>query len=277
MADEFDKNRDRAGRLIKSEFAKRRRVLVGEVNRILRKKQLEGIDHSTCEIKAVRAACNEEINTRATIVWNSVRRAYEAVRPPVTDMLAPYLKTVVNHHVEDIVRGASELMNQRLSAREMSAHLFDFERTESETKERMSVEIDLYVDSVLCKPAEPKRKEKPKQQKAGQGEKETNQKSSPPKEPSKEAKQAYQLYYGSGMKQEDIATKMSKILKRTISQGQVSRWVNEYRNWRKAVGIPVDDKKPNIITNTDILDMGARTDGRITGDPRHKAKFDPDE
>ena len=26
-----------------------------------------------------------------------------------------------------------------------------------------------------------------------------------------------------------------------------------------------------------ILDMGARTDGRISGDPRHKAKADPDE
>ena len=117
---------------------------------------------------------------------------------------------------------------------------------------------------------------KPGKGKDEQGGEETTGKLRLAKEPSKEAKQAYQLYFGSGMKQEDVAKKMSDTLKRPVSQGQVSRWVNEYKKWRKAEGIPVDDKKPNIISNTDILDMGARKDGRITGDPRHKKNCDYD-
>jgi len=94
------------------------------------------------------------------------------------------------------------------------------------------------------------------------------------KEPSKEATQAYTLYYGAGKTQEDVAKIMTDKLKRPVKQGQVSRWVNQYKKWREAEEIPVDDTKPNIIVNSDILDMGARTDGRGTGDPRHKKNTD---
>ena len=111
------------------------------------------------------------------------------------------------------------------------------------------------------------------QEKGGQSNNEITKQLSSVKEPSKEAQQAYKLYY-SGMTQKEVAKKMTNILKRPVSQGQVSRLVNEYKKWRKAEGISVDDKKPNIITNSDILDMGARTDGRITGDPRHKKDTD---
>ena len=113
-----------------------------------------------------------------------------------------------------------------------------------------------------------------KQDRDGQGGDETTKQVGPAKEPSKEAAQAYKLYFSSGMKQEDVAKKMTDRLRTPVSQGQVSRWVNEYRTWRKAERIPVDDKKPDIITNTDILDMGARTDSRLTGDPRHKRDAD---
>jgi len=97
------------------------------------------------------------------------------------------------------------------------------------------------------------------------------------KEPSKEATQAFFLYYGTTCKtQEDVAKIMTNELKKPVSQGQVSRLLTKYKKWREAEGIPVDDTRPNIIVNTNILDMGARTDGRTTGDPRHKAKVDPD-
>jgi len=94
------------------------------------------------------------------------------------------------------------------------------------------------------------------------------------KEPSKEAAQAYTLYYGTDKTQSDVAGIMSKKLKRSVKQGQVSRWVTRYKKWREAEGIPVDDTRPNIIVNSNILDMGARTDGRLTGDPRHKKNTD---
>jgi hypothetical protein len=92
------------------------------------------------------------------------------------------------------------------------------------------------------------------------------------KEPPKEAQQAYQLYHGTGWAQSKVAEEMTKQLKRPVTQGQVSRWVRKYKAWREAEGISIDDRKPEIIINTHILDTGARTDGRITGDPRHRHK-----
>ncbi len=104
---------------------------------------------------------------------------------------------------------------------------------------------------------------------------EEKKQSVPTKEPPKEAQQAYKLYYG-GMTQEQVAKNMTNKLRKPVSQGQVSRWLKQYKKWRKAEGIPVDDKKANIITNSNILDIGARTDGRLTGDPRHKKNHDFD-
>lgn len=94
------------------------------------------------------------------------------------------------------------------------------------------------------------------------------------KPPSKESIQAYKFYYGTGKTQKAVAKTMTNRLKKPVNQGQVSRWVNQYKKWRDAEGIPVDDTRPNIIVNSNILDVGARTDGRLTGDPRHKKNTD---
>jgi len=115
------------------------------------------------------------------------------------------------------------------------------------------------------------------QEKDEQGNIDTIQEVRPAKEPSKEAQQAYQLYFGSGFTQNVVAEKMTKIFKRPISQGQVSKWIKQYKKWRKAEGISIDESKPNIITKSDILNMGARTDGKMTGDPRHKKNIDYDD
>jgi hypothetical protein len=153
-----DRILDRARRLVEAEFAKRRKFLPDKINRILRKMQIDGMDHSTSEIKAVRAACDEEIDTKAAIVWNSIQRAYKAGGVPITETLAADLKKEVNGYIEEIVKKVSELMAWRLSSRKMSAHLFDFESAEHEVKERMGVEVDLYVDSLEKKPAETEQK-----------------------------------------------------------------------------------------------------------------------
>lgn len=96
------------------------------------------------------------------------------------------------------------------------------------------------------------------------------------KEPSKEAVQAYKLYYGSGESQTEVAKIMTRKLKKPISQGQVSKWVNQYIEWAKANNISIPEKPTIINMDSNKLSMGARTDGRGTGDPRHKATVDPD-
>jgi hypothetical protein len=75
-----------------------------------------------------------------------------------------------------------------------------------------------------------------------------------------------------------VAEKMRKELHRpTITQGDVSRWLKQYKDWLKGQGLPVEgtnNHKPGIVVDSDIVDIGARTDGRLTGDPRHKRNGD---
>jgi hypothetical protein len=45
------------------------------------------------------------------------------------------------------------------------------------------------------------------------------------------------------------------------------------------MGFPTDavSEKPDTVTvDPTIIDLGARTDGKKTGDPRNRAKVDPD-
>jgi hypothetical protein len=58
----------------------------------------------------------------------------------------------------------------------------------------------------------------------------------PPKEPPREAFQAYALYTDAGWDQRAVARKLSTELGRPIHQGTVSRWVNRVKTWRGAGG-----------------------------------------
>lgn len=100
------------------------------------------------------------------------------------------------------------------------------------------------------------------------------------KTPSKEAKIAFLLGNSLGQTQAKIAKIMTEKLKpaREYKQYQVSRWLKEYKEWLNSQNIRIADSEttPTVSVDPSVLDMGARTDGKTTGDPRHKAKFDPD-
>lgn len=92
--------------------------------------------------------------------------------------------------------------------------------------------------------------------------------SKPAKEPAKIASQAYLLYTSMGISQEEVATKMTKLLKPTkpFKQYQVARWIREERTWRKANGLPVDDtdaRRKVVPVDPRQIDAGRRTDGKI--------------
>jgi hypothetical protein len=92
-------------------------------------------------------------------------------------------------------------------------------------------------------------------------------------EPTKEANQAYQAYYGTRCSQEKVAEIMTEQLHRKIEQWQVSRWIKQVKQWRSANGLPIDEtgkKSTEVAFDPDVLDMGKRTDGRV----RHR---DPDQ
>lgn len=82
------------------------------------------------------------------------------------------------------------------------------------------------------------------------------------KKPSKEAIQAYRLLGAVNSNQTEVAKLMSDNLKRTISQGQISKWNKECKAFLKANGLAgfASDLKPDIVTIDPVkLDMGART------------------
>lgn len=96
-------------------------------------------------------------------------------------------------------------------------------------------------------------------------------------EPSPDAIRAHQIYVGlqtrrNRVTQQDVAEIMSQELGRTISQGQVSKWLKSAREWISLSGIPlVVSSAPRCMRNVDpaVLDAGARCDGHT---PRQRRR-----
>jgi hypothetical protein len=98
-------------------------------------------------------------------------------------------------------------------------------------------------------------------------------KSSKIKEPSKEALAAYRLSVLKGSKQQTIAETLSKVFHRPISQGQISRMINQAKKWIAAGNVlpgleEATSPDPNAMRSRHIamdprkLDQGPRLDRR---------------
>ncbi len=143
---------DRANRLIEARFAKRQGFLSKEITMRMQKANKVGMLYSSPTAKNVRAACEEEIKTRAEIVWDSFQRAHKAVGSPLTETLGIDLKAAISSNIEKIVREISEVLTTRLNVLKDSvqAHHLDLESTESTVIKEIDVEVDLYVDQLIC-------------------------------------------------------------------------------------------------------------------------------
>ena len=94
-----------------------------------------------------------------------------------------------------------------------------------------------------------------------------------PKRPSDDAFKAWRLRDLTGLKrQQDIADRMSKELRRKVHQGEVSRWLKEVDEYRKAGGIFPDlpglSGKPQSVDPA-VLELGERVDHRT---PRQRTR-----
>jgi hypothetical protein len=98
-----------------------------------------------------------------------------------------------------------------------------------------------------------------------------------PKRPSENAFKAWRLRDLTGLRtQQEIADEMSKQLGRTVSQGEVSRWLNDVDAYRKAGGIFPDlpglRGEPQSI-DPNLIEMGERQDHRTA---RQRQRRDSD-
>ncbi|MBN2594525.1 MAG: toll/interleukin-1 receptor domain-containing protein [Sedimentisphaerales bacterium] len=144
-----DKILDRARRLIEARFEERKEILHEEINQVLRKMQIAGhLGGSSVTWKLVHRAYSQEVQAKAEIVWECIQKAHSALGSPITEMLATDLKEEVSRHIEKIVKNASEFVVQRLSFMKQYVCLVDLESTKRQVKEKLDVEVDLYVDSL---------------------------------------------------------------------------------------------------------------------------------
>ncbi len=150
---------DRARRLIETKLEECQDSLPEEVNRILRKMQIAGHGReSSVTYKLVHKACRKEVQEKAEIVWDSIQKAHYAFGSPITETLATDLKTEASFHIEKIVKEASELIAKRLRFNEPYGHIYNLESAKCKVTKKIDVEIDLYFDSLVSKPAETEQK-----------------------------------------------------------------------------------------------------------------------
>jgi hypothetical protein len=100
------------------------------------------------------------------------------------------------------------------------------------------------------------------------------------KEPSVDAFIAYRLYVATGMKQKELAERLVTELKRPVTQGTVSRWLNHVEEWIEAGNVLPDMPKPSrrkpVSIDSKKIEMGARLDHRAERQ-RHRRNTENDD
>jgi hypothetical protein len=79
------------------------------------------------------------------------------------------------------------------------------------------------------------------------------------KEPSRLAFDAYALHVEAGWRQTAVANQLSEVLGRRITQGQVSRWVQEVRKWRGEGNVSPRPTNRPIPMDPRKIDLRSRT------------------
>jgi hypothetical protein len=83
-------------------------------------------------------------------------------------------------------------------------------------------------------------------------------------EPSRDAFTAYRVYKIAGKSQKETAKMLTVELRRSVSQGQVSRWCKRVAKWIEAGGLLPKEFTGSTTVQTvdpDVIDMGKRSDG----------------
>ena len=86
--------------------------------------------------------------------------------------------------------------------------------------------------------------------------------------------EAYKLFEYAGVKQSQIAVQLNAEHHTTYSQGQVSKMIHRARAHVRAMGFQpaLQRTAPALSVDPARLNMGARTDGRRTGDSRSRRR-----
>jgi hypothetical protein len=147
-------------RLVQVDFKERQKLFPKEISRKKRELQIKNELTSGHAIEKIRDICADEVKNRAEVVWRSLVRAHETLGAQLTETLASDLKDEVNHFIEKIVEEVSDLMKKHLRFVGQEAENINLDSAKYDAREKMGVEVDLYVAQLTHGSSEQKGKPK---------------------------------------------------------------------------------------------------------------------
>lgn len=140
---------DRVRRLVQVQFAERRKQVPNEIARIKEEMNVRGALYSGATVKRIYDTCAREIEVRAMLAWQNLVRVHQIFCAPLTDTIATDFKEAVNNYVETTGQEVSEIMRRQVRLEEAERSLRGIGGVKQHIIEKIGVEIDLYVDSLV--------------------------------------------------------------------------------------------------------------------------------
>ena len=149
---------DFAKRLIQADTKKRQRPFLDKLSQNERELQLSGNspDSSSRGKRRIRNFFTEELEDKASVVWESLQRAHKALGSQITDTLACDLKENATQFLCETKKGLLELMIKRPYFAKDDTANSTLDSAKNDACEKINIEIDLYVNSLTNKPADRK-------------------------------------------------------------------------------------------------------------------------
>ncbi len=153
---------DFAKRLIQADTKKRQRPFFDKLSQNEQELQLRGNfpDSSSRGKRRIRIIFTEELENRASVIWESLQRAHKALGSQLTDTLACDLKKEATQFLSETKKKLLEFMIKRPYFAKDDTANSTLDSAKNDACEKIDIEIDLYVNSLTNKPAETEQENK---------------------------------------------------------------------------------------------------------------------
>lgn len=160
---------DRLRRLVQSEFTKRREVLRSDVACL--KEEMVGHNSlvSGATLTRMQGLFDQEVQIRARIIWEMLQRVHKVMGAFVTETLSDDMKCEVRSWIRTIGDELEDGMQKELGFMPREAKQLNLNGAIGDVEDELSIEIDLYVDSLEQKTSEKETKEAGQEKKISDG------------------------------------------------------------------------------------------------------------
>jgi len=137
--------------LINGQKEGRRRQLFEGINRIKGEFAQHNALHSSTMARQIYKLCVQELEMRATQIWENIARVHQTYEAPNPESLSNELKDLFKKYISTEAKELTDVMIQNLMDRSFA--MFCYLNTDLQAVlEKHNAEIDLYVDSLKYSP-----------------------------------------------------------------------------------------------------------------------------